>query len=141
MINSLSELEILTLTIYGESRGEPIEGQIAVACVIRNRINNSKTYNDICLAPKQFSCWNEHDPNRIILEEIAQKLIAGQVIEDNMFEQCRWIANGIIKDIIIDNTNGAHNYLTSRLFDQASVSWAKNPEHPIKIGHQIFFNS
>lgn len=137
MIDSLSDLEVLTLTIHGEARGEPIEGQIAVACVIRNRVNKLNTFKGICLAPKQFSCWNQNDPNRPILEEIAQKMVAGQ---PTGLDQELWVARGIINDSIRDNTNNAKDYLTKKLFDSASVSWAKHPKNPIIIGNQVFFN-
>lgn len=141
MIESLSDLQILALTIYGEARGEPIEGQIAVGCVIRNR-TNGKGFSQICLAPKQFSCWNKSDPNRIILEEIAQKLITKKIIQDTMFDQINWIAKGIINDLIIDNTHGAKNYLTRKLFINNPPSWAQNvKDEPLTIGKQVFFNA
>ncbi len=139
--DSLSDLEILTLTIYGEARGEPIEGQIAVGCVIRNR-TNGKGFSQVCLAPKQFSCWNEHDSNRVILEKIAQKMIAGQVLNDNMLDQISWVAKGIINNLIIDNTHGAKNYLTRKLFINNPPSWAQNLKNePLVIGRQLFFNA
>lgn len=136
----ISDLEALALTIYGEARGEPIEGQIAVASVIRNRITDKTSYYQVCLAKNQFSCWNPQDPNKVILDEMIQQMIAGQVINDLQFNQCLWIAQGTIKGSLMDNTKGAKNYLTSRLYDSTSVSWAKNPIHPIKIGNQVFFN-
>lgn len=46
-------------TLYRECRGEPLEGQLAVASVIWNRAQNSgRALETVCLARKQFSCWN-----------------------------------------------------------------------------------
>ena len=66
-LHELPDRVVLALTIWGESRGECVEGQIAVACVVRNRlkraISTAPRWRDICLAPEQFSCFNEDDPN------------------------------------------------------------------------------
>ena len=141
-LHSLSPTEILGLTIIGESRGESIAGQVAVGNVIRNRANyNKSTYHDICLAPKQFSCWNEDDSNRSLLLELADQLINGQFITDPYLKQCMFVAKGIVELELLDNTNGATNYLTSQLFfDGKTPSWAKNAKNLRTIGNQIFFN-
>ena len=46
-------------TIYLEARGEGEIGMLAVATTIYNRAKNkNKTFEQICLQPKQYSCWN-----------------------------------------------------------------------------------
>jgi len=47
---------ILARTLWGEARGESLAGQVAVACVIRNRVNDAKDrswwgegYAGVCL--------------------------------------------------------------------------------------------
>lgn len=142
-LNNLSSLDIVFLTVFGESRGEVIEGQVGVACVIRNRFltGKFKSYRDICLQAEQFSCWNVNDPNRPVLLEMAQKLINGQLINEQPFErQCRLISDGVINHNIIDNTSGATNYLTESLWLNSSrPSWAKNVKTAKQLGHQVFF--
>jgi hypothetical protein len=142
-LSKLSDLEVLILTIIGESRGEPIEGQIAVGSVIRNRsVKQNKNYSDICLAPKQFSCWNESDSNRVLLEELGEKFILGQKLEVLSHIQCLWVAVGIIQNKIIDNTHGSLNYLTLDLWHSSNKpSWAKNVNFAISKGSQIFFTA
>src|SRR5258707_944915 len=53
LIHNLSDNEVLSLTLIGEARGEPIEGIIAVGCVIRIRMHHSPAkyhnYSDVCL--------------------------------------------------------------------------------------------
>lgn len=54
-------------TVYAEARGEPREGQIAVANVIINRALANKSYwggssiAGVCRQPYQFECWNGKD--------------------------------------------------------------------------------
>jgi hypothetical protein len=68
---------ILAKTIYGEARGEISQGKVAVGCVVMNRYYSKKwfagsTLAGTCMKKMQFSCWNENDPNRKILENITQ---------------------------------------------------------------------
>jgi hypothetical protein len=142
-IAKVSDKIILALTIYGESRGESIEGQIAVGCVIRNRVmGEKKNYRDICLENKQFSCWNRDDPNYIVLGNICVKINnnAGSFI-DRDFNQISYLTTGIMMNYIIDNTHGALNYLSKNLYYSHNIPlWAKNK--PIQmIGNQIFLTA
>lgn len=143
LLNNLSPIEIIALTIYGEARGEPIEGQIAVGFVIRNRFYSDqtkyKTYNQVCLEPKQFSCWNQDDPNYNILTELAQKMIDGQSIDVPM-RQFMFIAEGVIYTNIYTNVGGNRYYLTTRMFDNDRPIWAKNAKNVIIKGNQTFFD-
>jgi len=53
-----SELKCLATAVYFESKGEPLEGQLAVAQVILNRVADGRFGRTICSvvkAPKQFS--------------------------------------------------------------------------------------
>ena len=142
-IKNLSDLEILTLTLIGESRGEPIEGQVAVGCVIRNRMNKqNKSYTDICLQSKQFSCWNLDDPNRAVLEELGERFLLGNKLENPAHRQCLCVARGIIKNEILDNTHGSLNYITLDLWNSdKKPSWARNVAFTLTRGSQIFFTA
>jgi Cell Wall Hydrolase len=64
-----TEGDVVTLarTLYGEARGETRKGIEAVANVIINRVrakHRGNTVSQVCLADRQFSCWNHNDPNR-----------------------------------------------------------------------------
>lgn len=141
ILDNLSPVEILGLTIIGEGRGEPIHGQVGIGSVIRNRLRTGKSYSDICLAPKQFSCWNENDPNRAVLLELAEKLLLGEKIVDPYLKQCMFVASGIASWDIMDNTNGAVNYMTRELFNSNTVDWASNARNVSTRGNHIFFNA
>lgn len=52
-------VRILSYTIYAEARGEPYNGQKAVASVIHTRSRQLHLpMAEVCLQEKQFSCWN-----------------------------------------------------------------------------------
>jgi N-acetylmuramoyl-L-alanine amidase len=143
ILDKLSDLEVFALTLYGESRGEPIQGQVAVGCVIRNRVEKSvhKSYKEACLQRFQFSCWNENDPNRNILLEMGEKILNQESVNDIYFSQCKFLAIGIMNGSLIDNTKGANHYMTWDLFNsKKKPSWAKNAKNLQTKGNQIFFN-
>ncbi len=138
---NLSESEILFLTIVGEARGEPIEGQVAVGNVILNRSTARKqSILDICLAPKQFSCWNENDPNRAVLIELANKILFGSNSYDD-YKQIQWIVEGLMDKKVSDNTHGSNYYMVTGLLnsDKRPV-WASRIHNSTVVGHHTFFN-
>lgn len=144
-LERLSDAEIVGLTIIGEARGEPIEGQVAVGSVIRNRLHHSpakyKKYYDVCLEPLQFSCWNKYDPNYQTLMELAVKLLDGTPLVDIHLRQCMLIARGIVSWDIKDNTRGARNYMTTELYQsETRPSWAKDATNVRVYGNQTFMN-
>lgn len=123
-------LEVFAKTIYGEARGEPYLGQVAVASVIRNRTARPRRfgegYEGVCLREKQFSCWNENDPNRELLDRVG------------LFEQAMVTALGIaalvMQGHLDDPTNGADHYHTTAI----RPYWADDMELKAVIGHHRF---
>ncbi len=80
----MTERDVVALTLYGEVRGEPLEGQLAVASVLLNRKADGRwgqTFTSVCRAPWQFSCWNPTDPNRATLDRLAADLERGAVTD------------------------------------------------------------
>ena len=54
-----SDTFIAAATICAEAGGEPFAGQVLVGETIANRAQQSyASIRDICLAPRQYSCWN-----------------------------------------------------------------------------------
>ncbi|WP_177193541.1 cell wall hydrolase [Thermodesulforhabdus norvegica] len=129
----------MAATIYGEARGESLEGQVAVAFVIRNRsATRNMTPREVVLQPFQFSCWNPYDPNRPICEQVVDRW-------DEMFRrlrgvrQCWWVAVGVMAGLLCDPTNGATHYLTKRLyFSELCPDWAHRLTERAHIGKHIF---
>lgn len=133
--NSCDDTKILALCIYGEARGEGIEGMLAVASVVLNRARMSKkTIKAICLQPRQFSCFNPEDPNREILEKIA--LNWDRYIEINKYlRQSFWIAKGVIENWLISNVDKATHYHHISI----KPSWADKLERITRIGNHVFY--
>ncbi|MFW6046663.1 MAG: cell wall hydrolase [Candidatus Woesearchaeota archaeon] len=60
-LKQLPEVEILARTLYGEGRGIAEDEISRIGTVIMNRKNANgwkDTVKEVCLQPKQFSCWN-----------------------------------------------------------------------------------
>ncbi|HEY8343328.1 MAG TPA: cell wall hydrolase [Calditerricola sp.] len=133
-----ADRHVATLTLIGEARGEPDEGKIAVAWVIRNRAemdlgNDGKpdwwgdTIYDVCLKPWQFSCWNEGDPNRKVLDTTSTS--------DPIYRACRAIVDAVLAGEYPDPTHGATHYCTLTL----TPAWAKGRVPVAIIGRHKFF--
>jgi N-acetylmuramoyl-L-alanine amidase len=117
-VERLTEEEILILTLHGECRGEPYFGQVAVGCVIRNRVVDKRwpnSYKEICLQPKQFSFWNQTLPLshlQAILGLEATKVL-------------RCLAMSLMTWMIPDVTGGANHYINA-FARPAEPGWAQN---------------
>lgn len=125
----MREIEIMARTIYGEASNEVFTGKLAVAFVIMNRVRKGfqKDAASVCLAPKQFSCWNASDagPGRI-----------ARVTEDNQaFRECIAAALCAFDKLLPDPTSGADHYYADYI---APPVWASSMKQTVKIGPHIF---
>ena len=125
---ALSDLHTLALTMYGEARGEEIEGKVAVGCVVRARMADDRwpdTYKDVCLQRWQFSCWNTIDPNYRTLLNLGESLVLTPAASTNpVMEECVWVAQGIMSGVCRDRVKANH-YLTRKLWETAPPDWVK----------------
>lgn len=138
----MSDVDILARTLYGEARGEGIEGMEAVACVIINRYNAKKWFTgyiyengqkvpsiaQTCLKKFQFSCWNKNDPNFPALKKIT--------VDDKIFRECLLIAQKAIEGKLEDFTNGALFYHTRQIKPQ----WARKKTPCYEVKNHLFYN-
>jgi spore germination cell wall hydrolase CwlJ-like protein len=119
---SVSHGEIVAATLILEAGGEADpRAMAAVREVIANRAKN-KTEIAVCLAPKQFSCWNKVSVQRGI--EIAKR-------------HPKWskaLALALSKNKS-NHTKGADHYHAKRV----SPSWAKKLTRTVDIGNHIFY--
>ena len=108
--------------IYHESRGESNLGQIAVAQVVRNRVESPKYPNTICEVvwqPKQFS-WT-HDGR------------SDEPKDRKAFVKATWLH--LIANIKNDITDGALNFYAHK---KVTPSWAAEKEVVALIGNHTF---
>lgn len=134
----LSELELMTLCIYGEARNQGLDGMLAVASVILNRSKKPSWWGhdikSVILKPWQFSCLNENDPNRKTLENIAADF-QDSLKRLNILRHCYWIARGLLEGFLSSNVGGATHYHTR----QVKPDWKEKLQKIAQIGDHIFY--
>lgn len=143
LLAQLATDQVLAITLYGEARGEAVEGRIAVASVVMNRVKAKRFGHDaraVCLAPLQFSCWQpkggqeNYDDVMAIARATANGTAPGPILRE-----CAWIALGALSGDIRDRVNGSTHYLTADLFRIAPPAWAKGKTPAVRVGSQLFF--
>lgn len=115
---SSNDIQLMANAVYGEARGEPFTGQVAVAAVILNRVNSSSfpnTVSGVIFEPRAFTAVADGQiwltPN-----ETAKKAVLDAI-------------NGI------DPTGEALYYFNP---DTATSSWIWSRPQIKKIGKHIF---
>lgn len=144
MIYSTDDELMLAKTLYGEARGEPEQGQIAVAWVIRNRASRLNFAGNlygkegaiarVCRAPYQFSCWNSGDPNRPLLDALTPAQLDRQMR----------IADAVLTGRATDITKGADHYHTVEApswANQWPPYWATVFSESARFGGHVFYDS
>lgn len=125
-----ADVDLLARTIWGEARGETIEGRIAVANVVMNRVADPRwpgSVRGVVLQPKQFSAWNEDDPNRRQLLEVTD--------ENPVFRECLAVAQAAVDGQLEDLTGGANHYFATWI---DLPDWARSMAGTVAIGAHRF---
>jgi N-acetylmuramoyl-L-alanine amidase len=131
------------MTIWAESRAELIEGEVAVGCIIRNRVLRPKRFGDTWKKVVhahderniyQFSCWWPRDgqKNYDMLMSYCEAALKG---ERPWPGQQMWVAEGIISGAIEDRIGGADHYFADYI---AEPRWWKNVIETCQIGVHRF---
>ena len=117
---SSSEAQILARAVNGEARGEPYEGQVAVAAVILNRVKHSSfpnTISGVIYQPGAFTAVSDGQINVPISEN------------STVYKACKDAMNGW------DPTSGAIYYFNP---DTATNSWIWSRPLIVQIGKHRF---
>lgn len=144
--DKLSEEQAIQLTIWGEARGLSLVGQIAVGCVIRNRLQKhfrgAKTYKDVCFSRLQFSCWTRlgGSVNFDSVIAAAQQVLT---LPENRWavslKTAQQVAQGIMSGELTDVTDGATHYYHKSIPPPA---WSLAPAVKTKeLGGHLFFKN
>ena len=139
---TLSDTDLVALTLWGEARNEPIAGQCAVAAVIRNRVRDGRwghTYESVVFAPWQFSCWRPEGgkANYQALQTLKRSIELNGVPPDRALKTCYWIASGCVDGSMPENVNGACHY--HALSVKALPDWALGHVPVARIGRHVFY--
>ena len=141
LFDELSEVDVLALTLWGESRGETLGGRIAVACVIRNRANEKSWYghgiSGVCLKRWQFSCWLPQggESNCRQLMAMANKTHISRM-KTVAYRECFWIAQGICNRVVRDQVKRANHYYVD---GTRKPKWAVGQTPVLELGTHLFF--
>lgn len=114
----------LALTIYYEARDQPLAGQLAVAEVVLNRVENEHYPDDICSVvweEKQFSFTHDGKPERPrheVWEDIQE--LARDILAD--------------PDSVLFNTGATHYHAT-----YVTPYWVDGMVIVGKVGDHIFY--
>jgi N-acetylmuramoyl-L-alanine amidase len=120
----LSDIDCLARNIYHEARGEPLEGQLAVAQVTLNRVQSGVFHNTVCgvvYAHRQFS-WTLDKTKRV---RDAKAWRAAQDISRAVLTKS------------IDLPEFRATYFHTR---QVKPRWAKSKTRVAVIGNHIFYS-
>jgi N-acetylmuramoyl-L-alanine amidase len=130
-------VDVLARTMWGEARGEGVDGLRAVAHVVMNRVacareNGGSWWGhdiiSVCQKPFQFSCWNRNDPNFKRVQQVDAR--------NPEFRLCQSIARRVIRGEDEDDpTYGATHY---HRYD-IRPSWARCKTMNTRIGAHLFY--
>jgi len=89
-IAAQTQAGLVANTIFAESRGESKAGRYAVASVIWNRAQG-KSLESVCLAWKQFSCWNNGYYEPVVSNPYDAKVMREAEAWERLMETGRFI--------------------------------------------------
>jgi spore germination cell wall hydrolase CwlJ-like protein len=148
----LTEFGALAITLFGEGRGEPVEGRIAIGSVIRNRVKAPRrfgsSYAAVCHQRAQFSCWWPFggEPNHALVYAVSRAIVEGRELplkspELAIYQECQFIAEGLIGEQLRDRVQGStHYYAPAAMVPKGRVpDWAVGIEPTVRLGRHLFF--
>jgi N-acetylmuramoyl-L-alanine amidase len=127
---NLSDLELLSLCVWREARGEGMLGKRGVAHVVANRAEQPSWWGNsvksVILHPFQFSSFNEDDSN------------SSKWPEDNdpSYSDCLTVSEDVLDNGDEDITNGATSYYS---IDIPPPFWVVNMTLTLAAGHFRFY--
>lgn len=129
------EAYCLALNIYQEARGEPLKGKVAVANVVKNRVESKHYPNTYCKVVQQrkgnicqFSwyCDGKHDHPHFKSRQLPDAIA---------FELATEIALKVMDGVIVDNTDGSTHFHAVYV----DPYWNKSLVLTVEYGNHIFY--
>lgn len=130
------EVRLLAATVWGEARSEGEHGMRAVAHVMVNRVGPrfGEDLATVILTPKQFSVWNNGDPNRRLVLNLVRDP-ARYVTDAAQWDIAQRVAREVLAGESVDPTDGALFYHTRAV----RPSWSRYGVGRQVIGAHIFY--
>ena len=134
-LSALSDVVLLALCIWGEARGESLEGQVAVAHVVLNRAITGGWWGDsvreVILKEYQFSAFAEGGP---VLNRLRREGLAGPM-SSHKWMTYRTVAGMVLAGLTVDPTDGATHFHARWM----TPGWAALMDKTTSIGGHIFY--
>jgi N-acetylmuramoyl-L-alanine amidase len=144
----LEDFAPLVATVWGEARGQPVQGQQAVARVVLNRAAARTpsgkpqwwggSIEEVITKPWQFSCWNENDPNAPGCRDLRDRLLRGPQAALSASEAQAYAAALAVLNGAPDPTGGATHYFNPKAVKRPP-KWADGKEPDVIIGAHHFY--
>lgn len=128
--------DVLARTVWGEARGEPEQGMLAVAQVVMNRVRARRGYwgntvVEVCRKPFQFSCWNANDPNLPAMLTVD--------LRQPQFARALRVAGDALSGTVADPSRGATHYHSRWM--SPFPRWVRGRRHCAAIGNHLFYDN
>ena len=126
----------LATAVYFEARGEPTVGQVAVAAVIMNRVEDRRFPNDVCSVVKQGPLYRSGAPVR----HKCQFSFYCDGKSDRMRDRAAKLRATRISELVLsrtvmDPTEGSTFYHA----DYVLPSWASTKSRVVQINQHVFY--
>lgn len=99
---ALDDTQLLALCIWGEARGEPVIGQLAVTHVVLNRVARPSWWGhdvrSVILKEWQFSYFNSRSPGPGLVQLAIAELALGKLTLDPTLGATHYHAVGMTPD-------------------------------------------
>lgn len=135
------QIKCLATTVYGESRGESVKGQIAVAYTALNRAKNT-TICDVVLAYKQYSIYNDNPTLRAVATHHSAEPIQKNNMDALGWKRALSVAELVLLKAVPDPTKGATHYLSDKGMKFGKYrypKWSKKYKQVAVIGNHKFY--
>lgn len=147
LIEALSPIQRVALTLWGEARGSSPQLRAGIASAILNRVTAQRvgwglTADDVCLKRKQFSCWNDSpgDTNHFMVIDAARNLIRGDGVGP-ILRECLGLAIKVCEGTHPDRVKQAtHYYSPDAMVPKGRIPyWAVGHDPTVIIDSTRFF--
>jgi len=129
--------EVLAMTLYGEARGAPYKAKLGMARVMMNRVKDGRfgsSIEDVVTKPKQFSCYNDGDPNLdeiLIVADDFEKAFDINIYLRDCYNAAMTVLSGK-DDTPVKESLYYHT-------DKVNPKWNKKLKLEAKIGNTLFW--
>jgi N-acetylmuramoyl-L-alanine amidase len=126
----------LATAVYFEARGEPTVGQVAVAAVVMNRVEDRRFPNDVCSVVKQGPLYRSGAPVRHKCQFSFYCDGKSDKMRDRAAKlRATRISELVLSRTVMDPTEGSTFYHA----DYVLPSWASTKSRVVQINKHVFY--